>query len=48
MVLIHHSELKHDTFEEGQLLTRFRSKGSGEVVESVDIRLDVLWESYWF
>ena len=45
-VLIHHSELKQDPFEEGQLLTRFRSKGS--VVESVDNRLDALWESYWF
>lgn len=44
--VIHHSELRWDVFVEGQLLTRFRSKG--EVVESVDNRLELLWESYWY
>ncbi|KAF9645524.1 hypothetical protein BDM02DRAFT_3189626 [Thelephora ganbajun] len=43
--VIHHSELRRDTFEEGQLLARFRNKG--KVVESVDSRLETLWESYW-
>ena len=47
-VLIHHSELRQDPFKEGQLLTGFRGKECGEVVESVDNRLDALWESYWF
>ena len=41
-VLIHYSESKRDPFEEGRLLTRFRSKGSGEVVESVDNHLNIL------
>lgn len=44
-VVIHHSELRWDAFE-GQLLARFRNKG--EVVESVDNRLEMLWESYWY
>jgi hypothetical protein len=44
-VVIHHSELRKDAFKEGQLLAGFRSKG--EVVESVDNRLETLWESYW-
>ena len=34
-VLLHYSESEGDPFEEGQPLTRFRSKESGEVVESV-------------
>jgi len=38
-VSIHYSESGWGPFEEGQLLTRFRSKGSGEVVESVGGRL---------
>lgn len=45
-VVIHHSEWRRDVFEEGQLLARFRSKG--EVVESVDNQLGMLWESYWY
>jgi len=45
-VVVHHSELRRDALKEGQLLARFRSKG--EVVESVDNRLEMLWESYWF
>lgn len=44
-VNIHHSELRKDAFEEDQLLARFRYKG--EVVESVDNRLETLWDSYW-
>ena len=44
-VVVHHSELRQDAFEEGQLLAKFRSRG--EVVESVDNRLEMLWESYW-
>jgi len=38
--------LRRDAFEKGQLLAGFRSKG--EVVESVDNRLETLWESYWY
>ena len=38
-VLIHYAELKWGLFEQGQPLTRFRSKGSGEVVEFVGGRL---------
>jgi hypothetical protein len=45
-VMIHHSELRRDGPEEDQLLAQFRSKG--EVVESVDNRLEALWESYWY
>jgi len=45
-VVIHHSEMRRDVFEKGQLLAGFRSKG--EVVESVDNRLEMLWESYWY
>ena len=44
--MIHHSESRRDAFKEGQLLARFRNKG--EVVESIDDRLEMLWESYWY
>ena len=40
-VLIYHADSKQDPFKEGQLLTRFRSKRSGEVVESVDNHLSI-------
>ena len=42
-VLINHCEDKENRFEEGELLTRFRSKRSGEVVEWVD---NHSWWSY--
>jgi hypothetical protein len=42
-VVVYYSELRQNVFEEGRLLARFRSKG--EVVESVDDRLEMLWES---
>lgn len=45
-VVLHHSELRKDAIEEGQLLAEFRTKG--EVIESVDNRLEMLWESYWY
>jgi len=44
--VIHHSELRRDAFGGCQLLAGFRRRG--EVVESVDNRLEMLWESYWY
>jgi hypothetical protein len=44
-VVVYYSEFRQNVFEEGKLLARFRRKG--EVVESVDDRLEMLWESYW-
>jgi hypothetical protein len=43
--VVYYSEFRQNVFEEGKLLARFRRKG--EVVESVDDRLEMLWESYW-